>query len=290
MSQDSEFEAYMRGKSGLSKSYGELPQIELPDHLDAAILAEAHRAVGARPESRPRRRWVVPLSMVASLFVAVIIGLQLPYLSKGPAGPQIPQEEPLASAAQDKATKSMSIPPAERARAKEAPASPNAPAGGTLEKLQPAPEPAAQGAAGNAMAGAAPAAPESRASAAAPAPPAAAPAPAIAARRERVRAEPDNMGTAAESKPMARPEGYAGDLSEQAAPVAAPAAAPAEMEAQPKASLKDEASTTNLSPAEWLARIKRLKQEGKLDEARKELAAFKKRYPDYRVPAAIEVR
>ena len=57
---------------------------------------------------------------------------------------------------------------------------------------------------------------------------------------------------------------------------------------QTKRSLsKDDAIT---SPEDWLDRIKKLKQEGRLEEAKKELDAFKKRYPDFPVPEALQTR
>ncbi len=43
-------------------------------------------------------------------------------------------------------------------------------------------------------------------------------------------------------------------------------------------------------PEDWLARIKQLKQQGRLDEARKELAAFRKRYPGRPVPKEIDLQ
>ena len=117
MSQDREFETYLQGKTDLSQLYADLPQVELPDHLDAAILAEAHRAVKSRPAAKPRRRWSIPLSMVASLFVVVMIGLQLPYMLKDAALPQPQEEERIAVAAMDK---SMSEPrPLRRMNARE---------------------------------------------------------------------------------------------------------------------------------------------------------------------------
>ena len=40
------------------------------------------------------------------------------------------------------------------------------------------------------------------------------------------------------------------------------------------------------TPERWLERIVRLRTEGRNDEAEKELAEFRKRYPDYKVPDA----
>lgn len=44
---------------------------------------------------------------------------------------------------------------------------------------------------------------------------------------------------------------------------------------------------SQLPPAQWLARIEELRRQGRLDAARAGLAAFRKRYPDYALPAAL---
>jgi hypothetical protein len=41
---------------------------------------------------------------------------------------------------------------------------------------------------------------------------------------------------------------------------------------------------TERTPEKWLEDIRKLKTEGKATEAERELAEFKKRYPDYRLP------
>lgn len=81
---DKELEDYLAGKTGLPDAYGSLPDVSPPGHLDAAILAEAHRAVNAGPDTararKPRwRSWAVPLSAVATLFVVVMVGMETPY-------------------------------------------------------------------------------------------------------------------------------------------------------------------------------------------------------------------
>ncbi|MDD1751054.1 MAG: hypothetical protein LUO89_14415, partial [Methanothrix sp.] len=107
------------------------------------------------------------------------------------------------------------------------------------------------------------------------------------------QAEPPPAGVLSkEKKSSARAEGYLSDRLEQRPSAAAAEVAPEPMqrEAKPLGSIKEEAGGANQSPEAWLIRIKRLKQEGRLDEARKELAAFKKRYPGYTVPPDLEVR
>jgi TolA-binding protein len=41
------------------------------------------------------------------------------------------------------------------------------------------------------------------------------------------------------------------------------------------------------SPEQWLLGIDDLKRQGKHEEAEKQLAEFRKRYPNYRIPEAI---
>ena len=41
------------------------------------------------------------------------------------------------------------------------------------------------------------------------------------------------------------------------------------------------------SPEQWLQGIDDLKRQGRHEEAEKQLAEFRKRYPDYRIPEAI---
>lgn len=301
MSQDREFDTYLQGKTDLSQSYADLPPVELPDHLDAAILAEAHRAVKSRPAARPKRRWSIPLSMVASLIVAVMVGLQLPHMLKDAALPLPQEEQRIAAAAMDKSTGGLASPAPDERREIQ----PMARAKSESTRGEPAPM------AAQAEAAAKPDAPvlvapketqtagtqESGATSVVALPPVAAPSPAPvrAAKRPdlRERAIADNGGMAAskEKKASSRAEDAVGDFSEQRAPAAAGASVP--QPAQPDSSVQtfnEDTNEASLSPEDWLARIQRLKQQGKLDEARKDLAAFKKRYPDYRVPEALELR
>jgi len=282
MSQEHEFEKYLDGKTDLSKLYAELPRVDLPKHLDAAILAEAHRAVNARPGAKPKRRWTIPLGMVATLFVAVMIGLQLPHILKDAAQPQQPKEERMA-ALMDKNTAEPSSPaPIEAMKSQLT--------GQILEKSKPAVT------RGKPVSVAAEAEkPVQEYAPALAAPVVALPAPAIAAKRLEVRERADVDSGAAfskEKKANGHVEGYVSDAPEQRAPAAARVAAPhpVQMERSLMQSIKDEVNEENLPPEDWLNRIKRLKQEGKLEEAKKDLAAFKKRYPDYVLPKDLEVR
>jgi hypothetical protein len=68
----------------------------------------------------------------------------------------------------------------------------------------------------------------------------------------------------------------------------APAAKAAPMASEPQQTTM--ADKADQRPEDWLVRIRKLKEQGKLDEAKKELAAFKKRNPNYPVPKDIEIR
>ncbi|HEY5993496.1 MAG TPA: hypothetical protein VIU46_02735 [Gallionellaceae bacterium] len=291
---DSEFEAYLQGKSSLSDVYGGLPQAKLPDHLDAAILAEAHRAVGARPGAKPGRSWVIPLSMAASLFVVVIIGMQLRYLLPGEVSPQAPRSEQSGPENQkaelpreaDKLVtlnKGMAAP----VQAEQKPA--RAPEGGLLDMAPAMPAPAAPPAPKK-EAAAVQEAPQFRVSTSRPmaeqaAPAAEAPAPVVA---EKVAQEEQaGKGAARMKAKSASSEADVDAYAPQPAPVEAIAAAPQATPASEPQVAMGAVSMANLRPADWLSRIKQLKQQGKLDEARKELAAFKKRYPDYKLPKEL---
>lgn len=327
MSQDREFEKYLEGKSAVSQLYAELPQVELPKHLDAAILAEAHRAVNARPGARPKRRWALPLGMVATLFVAVMIDLQLPYLLQDAASPQYYREEKIA-AMMDKGMAERSAAPEERKKVQEPDRiMPNAKS--ALEPVAPAPmaaeaetrarlnmpvRNAPSEAAGIAEAAIAPLAPVAQPAAksigamqkspvaessqlggtavvASPSVAAPAPAPAAAAKRFGVHESGDTPRGGAlskEKKAYAQPADNQSDSFEQRTPATASLSAP--QPAKLDGALKDETSEKKLTPEEWLVRIKMLKQEGKVEEVTKELAAFKKRYPEFVVPKDLEGR
>lgn len=266
MSQDRELDTYLQGKGDLSQLYADAPQVEPPGHLDAAILAEAHRAVNARPGFKPKRRWAIPLGMVASLFALVMVGLQLPYMLKEPLPLQTPTEASVAAAMDQSAAEQ---PPRTRDDHRMVQAMDKA----KSEVARNEPEKSA------AEAFAQPAAPM-----------AAAPAPAMAAKRLEMResAEIQNSGALAKEK-KAADDGASGsnDALAQRVPAAAVVVSPQPMG---RALMKDEAGEPGLRPEDWLERVRKLKQEGKQEEARKELAAFKKRYPDYPVPAALEIR
>ncbi|NBR28836.1 MAG: hypothetical protein EBT83_10590, partial [Betaproteobacteria bacterium] len=66
---------------------------------------------------------------------------------------------------------------------------------------------------------------------------------------------------------------------------AAPAARVAEKSGKETAGVVEE--MTRMAPDKWIARIEELRQAGRLDEARAGLAEFRRRYPDFVLPAAL---
>jgi resuscitation-promoting factor RpfA len=241
----------------LSRLYAESTRIEPPAHLDAAILAEAHRAVQARPEGKRQRRWAVPLGLVASLFVMIMVGLQLPYMLRETPPLQAP------------------MPTAMEPRIDESSMAENAPA----KRMRS--ENIAAGQAAKGEGSIAPAAPPAEAAPVA----AMQPAPAAKAMEMRKREESARMDTLeSEKKSAYSSEGNLAPAMKPQAPAAAVAApAPVLLE---RALLKDESAAQR--PEEWLKRIEKLKQEGKQEEVKKELEAFRKRYPDYPIPAGLK--
>lgn len=323
MSQDREFEKYLEGKSDLSKRYADLPEVDVPRHLDASILAEAHRAVNARPGSKPKRRWVIPLSMAASLIVAVMVGLQLPYMLKDAAKPQQLGEEKMAALLDKSLAEPASPAPIEQHRAREEHGDKSAlrrrgevPMAGKLEvttipemknsiapqESKPAPE----------LPRAAPApvvqhspvlsdkakVADSEIRSMGAASVAASPSADVQtqqsgteAKRLQLRESASLLNKAlSKEKKDARQSGEIGlgTFEKNAVlPAKKTTLEAVEQDLVQKQSLTEESSNKVLDPEEWIKRIRKLKQEGKVEDANRELAEFKKRYPNFPIPKDI---
>lgn len=272
----SDFDKYLAGKSEVSQLYADLPGADFPHHLDAAILAEAHRAVSSRPVAKPKRRWIIPLGLVATLFVAVMVGLQIPYMLKDAAAPQQYKEAKIA-AMMDKALSERSVVlPQERKKSNEV--------ANVLVKDKPAVS--AMDTATIRAEAEAPA----RMNLPAPVMPAEITAqPAAKPLQFKETADADNgVSLAKEKKRAGKSVEDFSDALEQRAPAAAPA--PERLRRSLMQPLKEEVSDLNITPESWLLRIRQMKEEGRLEEAKKELAEFKKRYPDYQLPTNIEFK
>ena len=91
-------------------------------------------------------------------------------------------------------------------------------------------------------------------------------------------------GRVKEKKSSGHINSFVSDSLELRRPGSPMVATPVPVPMDPQLTQFDEPDTAILQPEAWLKRIKQLRQSGKLEEAKKELAAFKKRYPDYSVP------
>lgn len=262
--QDKEFDDYLAGGSRLSDAYGELPEVEPPEYLDYAIRDEAHRVVGAgaargRPSVRERARaassssrawqkWTMPLAVAATLVIVVMVGLQLPgIIGQVPQPPAVPAETPAASPAKQQAL-GGGILKQKKVAPTESGLRAEPPAGRAEQQDR------VQGNAGlNEMK----------------------PAP-------KSRAPVDKKFEFFQLKKQA-PAKAAPPAAMEAAPAAAAPAAPTATMRQQPASLAGKIGQSQ-APGPWLARIEKLKREGKQAEAKRALAAFRQRYPNYPLP------
>jgi len=299
MSQKREFEQYLEGNADLSALYAELPQVTLPKHLDAAILAEAHRAVDSRPGAKSKRRWTTPLGLVASLIVAVLVGVQLPHMLKDSATPKQFNEEKIV--AQENINLDLLPPPAEverktgqetvRAESEIADskaltlAVEPAPSAKKMTPMLPSPKLSV-----NKLDASEFTEVETVASKLFNSPPiAASHETAKAVKRLELNERADvagEMSLTKVKKPVVNTQGSVPDTFKESAQ--AGVASPQPVILQRSVPIVVEEGEINLKPEDWLNRIKQLKQAGRVEEVKKELVAFKKHYPDYKIPKDFE--
>jgi len=268
-----------------------------PAHLDAAILAAAHRDAGARPRARPAalRWWHVPVSIAAVIVLSVSLitlvseegGETLMQASPPPA----PAEPPVAQPAPPAPV----LPETERARPPSA-----APA--TLRPAQredvPADAPIALGKMADSVAsGAGPMSSQGQGAGAASAPDAAA----------RSQPQPFRDAPSPAERRAAAPQAAPAEDVAVRAPAAAErsvapmAAAPAAESARARAMVqaRKEAAPGNDKlpvwqgfekepPQKWLERIAELKQQERAVEAEAMLAEFKRRFPNHPLPPGLQ--
>jgi hypothetical protein len=305
-----------------ARLYRDVPKTEPPPALDAAILAAARREVGAGPRwtlsfvGAPFfSRWRVPLSVAA----VVVISASLVFLVERERTVEseyllAPSEEgvaqPAPRAGQEKEPKDLIGAPA------PVPVSPALPAAGTVPILrQRQPEPVKPQAARSdspavktvGETGAAAAEMQENrvnaGSAAGKLESSAADQPLLLkqnmpppAASQILPLHPAEPAAATGSMPAAAPHAV------QPAALSAPAAvgpvdmkrrdASGEVANEPRAArasaMKAKADTAADSPEASLARIEALRREGKLEEADRSLTEFRKRYPDYPLPAHLK--
>lgn len=85
---DERLDDYLRGDSPLTRAYREAGREQPPAHLDAALLAQAKAEFLARRASKPR--WRMPLSLAATVVLAVGVVLFATREGAGPLPPEAP--------------------------------------------------------------------------------------------------------------------------------------------------------------------------------------------------------
>ena len=262
--------------------------------IDAAILAAAHAAtIQPSGSAAPRRRWLVPAGLAASLCLAAGLAWRVQFMpparspapasmevqqsARAPAAGTSPREDAVA------APRSRSAPDAAPAASHQAPAARPRPLAANAPQREAVPPPPSR---------------------ALPAPHPPAPAPAVApAPAAPLATLPAPPAPPAPPPPHA-PAGAAAEAL--AAPAAARAAPPAQPTAAAKARTADsavpaqqlaaDAPEADIPPATadapevrdaWLRRIGELQREGRTAEARASLAEFRRRFPAAPVPPAL---
>lgn len=250
--------------------------------LDARILAAAHAAASAPVAARRRRSWVVPLTLTASLGLALGLAWQLQPLDTrptqhAPAESAMDNVRPPAAIAPAPAVSVVPAPALRVAKpVQPAPAAPQAPAV-VLEQPRAVPMPA----------------PMQTATASDNASP-----PAVAASGALLPPSPPSP-PAPEAFPATSAAPPPAALAHTAVEAAAPAKArPVEAMAKQAQDATGDAPAEDIPPATmdspaarnaWLQRISELLQQGKTEEARASLVEFRRRHPDTTLPDALRV-
>ncbi len=262
----------------LSRIYRDADGPRPQQRVDDNILAASQRVAGAgaRPAgARFARRWGTPVALAATVLVTFTLALMVFERESGldtmaPKAPRADRPAKVSPAAPVRADQPAKSPPAELRSAAPAPAMPSPQAVAPLDRAKP---PTVETALSR----------ERRATG-------------QPARVPEVPRGIEILRKSEEVKPLPDAE-RAFDVQQPIRPTQAPAAAPA-----PGAnSLRESASTLQgagavggvtsrvaeakeRTPEKWLEDIRKLRTEGKAAEAERELAEFKKRYPEYRLP------
>lgn len=109
---------YLRGDSPLSRAYRETGREEPPAHVDAAILAQAKAAVGAR---RSKPRWFMPLSLAATVVLSIGVVLLLSREGVTPVPMETPVLKPTTPMAPTVVEKAPVVTPKATVTPKETP-------------------------------------------------------------------------------------------------------------------------------------------------------------------------
>jgi hypothetical protein len=267
----------------LSRIYRDAEAPVPPQRVDDNILAASRRVAGAKPRSERSefaRRWGAPVALAATVVVTSTLTLMVFERQS-----DLDATAPAAQRA-DQPSKSKS---AESKPAARAPATPVAQAEARRDREEPRPS---EGAAKNVRRGTeqpgfaanVPPTPETlRKEQTRSAPAAAAPFSSERSGADQQAPSPDAQRAPEAPRQAPRAPGAAltGDANtlresastlQRAGALSAPVGRAAVSEAKER------------TPEKWLEDIRKLKTQGKAAEAERELAEFKKRYPDYRLP------
>ena len=269
--------------SRLDAAWGAASREEPPPALDAAIRAAARRAVDAAPGGRRSKQWWYPVAAAATVALLAVGIAQLtppervaPVTIADDVPRQLPPNGPPPVVALQAPIAGPPAPPAASATGEQAPAKPasGTPAGGAARERARSAAAVRQEPALAAQSSVAP-----------PVPPAGSATDRVTANSAPTSA-PAPVATPAEPFPAAATVGSRRDAYREERRQAASPAAAARTEAAPSGALAakthaDVAQATDASARgveEWVKRIRDLKNEGRLDEAAKELALFRATY------------
>lgn len=268
----------------LAALYRTAAREEPPPALDDAIRAAARRAVGSRPQRVITpfiRSWRVPLSIAAVMVLTVslvtVMREEAPETMWSPGGLPGEADHKRAGPAADAGESATAVPKTLLPHAQRSDSvglRPPAQAGSSgigLRDNRVAPDPAAESRKNMAAA-------EAMIRTPAPASlPATIPAPAAGATAEgKVQSKSELASADAALRETSRARA-------KAAPAVPPSALP------PASSMAGATQPrADLAPDKWLERIEDLRGQGKFEEARTSLAEFRKRFPDYELPASFK--
>jgi hypothetical protein len=260
----------------LARVYRAMRRDEPPAHLDEAILAASRRAVSARPQPvRTVRRWAAPVALAASVVIAVALGLNVSDERPDFIGSEsVPA--PLPRPYSPPAAPREAAPPVASAPAPRL--EPAAPEPMKRERQAPRGDDSARASTDTAGA--------RRDEAIAAAKPSSAPAavperaPDLAASGQGGPAQAMRRAPAAEEARSAAEAAPQPKVQAAPAPAAPPPAAAAR-NLQRDSVLPE---STRRAPQEWIEAIRKLKAQGRNEDVARELAAFRRAHPDFRVP------
>ena len=287
----------------LSRIYRDAEALEPPQRVDDNILAASRRVAGARPRSAPvgfARRWGAPVALAATVVVTTTLALMVFERQSGlntmtSEAPPAKRPEKVSPAEPQRADSLAKSSPAELPSAAPTLSAPVPKAAVRRDPAEPPPgeSAASSGRLGTGQPGFAadvPRAPEAlRKEETRPAPAAAVPPggsyPGERAGADQPALSPDaQRASEVRQAPRAPAAALTGDANtlrdsaltlQRAGALSASAGRVAVSEAKER------------TPEKWLEDIRKLKTQGKTAEVERELAEFKKRHPDYRLPEVL---